>query len=314
MTDKAPATESSTVKHRWRYAIVTPVRDEEGYLEKTIQSVRGQTVRPCRWVLVDDGSRDRTGDIIDRGAAEEPWILPVHRERSLESANPTSRKARAGRALDAREILAFHEGYRRIADEAWDFLVKLDGDLSFEPDYFERCFREFDLDPTLGIGGGAIDNLLGGALHVERTPRFHVRGATKIYRRACWEDIGGVVAGPGWDTLDEIEANRRGWSTRTFDSPRLVHLRFTGTANGAWRNAVKNGVWSYVAGYHPVYMGVRCLRQLFRRPFLLGSAGLAYGFLYASLHAVPRVASTETTKYIRRQQLRRLLKLPTIWR
>lgn len=314
MTDEVPKKQSSTVQDRCRYAIVTPVRDEERYLERTIQSVRRQTVRPIRWVLVNDGSQDRTGKIIDRLAAEEPWILPVHRERPLDGVKGSSRKARAGRALEAKEILAFHQGYRRIADEPWDFLVKLDGDLSFEPDYFERCFREFDLDPTLGIGGGAVDNLVGGALQPERTPRFHVRGATKIYRRACWEDIGGIVAGPGWDTLDEIEANRRGWFTRTFDDPRVIHLRFTGTANGAWRNAVKNGVWSYVAGYHPVYMGVRCVSQLFRRPLLLGSVGLAYGFLYASLRAVPRGGSAETTKYVRRQQLRRLLNLPTTWR
>jgi hypothetical protein len=94
----------------------------------------------------------------------------------------------------------------------------------------------------------------------------------------------------------------------------VIHLRFTGTANGAWRNAVKNGVWSYVAGYHPVYMAVRCVRQLFRRPFLFGSVGLAYGFLYASLRGVPRGGSAETTKYVRQQQLRRLLNLRTIWK
>jgi glycosyltransferase involved in cell wall biosynthesis len=314
MTDEA-ANKSPIMPCRWRYAIITPVRDEEQYVGQTIQSVRGQTVRPICWVLVNDGSRDRTGEIINRWAAEEPWIVPVHRSRAeVDDSKGTSRKVRASRALEAKEILAFHEGYRRVNTKEWDFLIKLDGDLSFEPDYFERCFREFDNDPHLGIGGGEVYNLLGHTLQREHTPRFHVRGATKIYRRACWDDIGGVIAGPGWDTLDEIEANRRGWSTRTFDGPSLIHLRFTGTANGAWGNAVKNGVWSYVAGYHPVYMAIRCARQLFRRPILFGSVGLAYGFLYASLRGVSRGASVETTQYLQKQQLRRLLNLRTIWK
>ena len=165
----------------------------------------------------------------------------------------------------------------------------------------------------LGIGGGTICNVIEGNLQPEMTPRFHVRGATKIYKRACWDDIGGVVRGAGWDTLDEVKANMLGWHTRTFPHLQVAHYRNTGAANGGWNNAVKNGLWSYIAGYHPFFMVARCLNQVIRKPYALRSLGLCYGYLEGWIQGIPRIADKALIQYIRDQQIRRLTLRSDIW-
>jgi len=283
------------------YVIVTPVRDEEQHIEATIDSVLRQTVLPAEWVLVDDGSSDTTGTIIDRVAAQVPWIQAVHRR------DRGCRKAGGG------VIDAFYAGYDALRSHDWKYIVKLDGDLRFAPDYFERCFGYFEKDPKLGIGGGDICHELAGELVVEKTPRFHVRGATKIYRRGCWEAIDGLWRAAGWDTIDEVKANMMGWQTYSFEDAPLTHLRFTGTAEGRLRDRVKHGVACYISGYHPLFVLASCIFRLPTRPYVVGSLATAYGFVKAHFVQPPRV-DTKIVRYIRGQQLRRLFGLQTIWK
>jgi biofilm PGA synthesis N-glycosyltransferase PgaC len=296
--------------HESRYVVISPVRDEAQYLETTICSMLEQTVRPAQWILVDDGSTDGTADIVRRYAAMHPWITPVHNLNRVQEARGSSRGTRA---REAKEIEAFYTGCEKLAVADWEYLVKIDGDVGFEPDYFERCFDEFEADSHLGIGGGLICNVVDGEMRPEPTPRFHVRGAAKIYKRACWEAIGGVVRGPGWDTLDEVKANMLGWRTHTFPHLKVAHYRFTGAANGTWKNFVKNGVWSYAAGYHPLFMAARCINQSVRAPYVLGSIGLMFGYLDGYLRCMPKVPDKNLVRYLRQQQLRRLSFRSNIW-
>lgn len=299
-----------------QYVVISPVRNEAQHLERTIQSVLRQTVRPVRWLIVNDGSSDETPVIIERYASQYSWIVPVCRtdaERGIGADVQESNGNRGKRAREAKEIEAFYAGYAEITDCDWEYVVKLDGDVSFEANYFQQCFAEFEQDSKLGIGGGTICHLVNGQLEAELTPKFHVRGATKIYRRACWEEIGGVLRGAGWDTLDEVKANMLGWSTRTFDHLKVVHHRPTGTANGAWQNAVKNGVWSYIAGYHPMYMLVRSARWILEKPYLVCAVGLLFGYVNGYLRRIPR-AEKKIVRYVRSQQIKRLFLRPTIWK
>jgi biofilm PGA synthesis N-glycosyltransferase PgaC len=286
-----------------RYVIITPARDEEAYIEQTILSVIRQTIRPVRWIIVDDGSRDQTGAIIDSYAAAYPWIKPLHRS------NRGFRQAGGG------VVNTFYEGYEQIDSSNWDFIVKLDADLSFAPDYFERCFLEFAMDPRLGIGGGGIyHEQKDGALTLEPNPKFHVRGATKIYKRECWEKLGGLLRAPGWDTVDEVKANMLGWTTRSFPLLEVSHQRFTGTADGAWKDCVKNGRANYIAGYHPIFMLFKCMRRLVARPYLFGALGLFWGFLSGYFVRIPQVKDRDLINYTRNQQMRRLLLQGSIWK
>jgi glycosyltransferase involved in cell wall biosynthesis len=287
---------------RYKYAIITAVRDEEKYIESTIQSILEQTVLPTEWILVDDGSSDRTGSIIDKYASTVPWIKAQHRVN------------RGFRMSGAGVVDAFNEGYAELSRRDWDFLVKLDGDLSFSADYFEKCFEHFDAEPKLGIGGGEIYHMLGGEQRLEGNPRFHVRGATKIYRKACWEQIGGLHAVPGWDAIDELHANMLGWSTRSFPDLRLIHHRYTGTGDTTWRESVKCGRGAYASGYHPLYMVLRCIYNLFRRPYVVGSVGMFYGFLTGYFKHAPRITNPQLIRYVRSQQIARLCGRETIWK
>jgi poly-beta-1,6-N-acetyl-D-glucosamine synthase len=285
-----------------RYVVITPVRDEEKHLEDTIKSVLQQTVLPTEWVIVDDGSSDRTGIIADRYARQYQWIRVVHRE------NRGFRKSGGG------VVEAFYAGHDSLQQKDWEFVVKLDGDLSFAKDYFEKCFKYFYADKKLGIGGGEISHSIDGQMRVEENPRFHVRGATKIYRRACWEAIGGLWPASGWDTIDEVKANMLGWKTYAFKDLLLLHHRFTGTEDGLFRDRVKHGVACYVSGYHPLFVAASCLRRLSQKPFVVGSFGILYGFLKAHFTCPLRLDDRSYVAYIRSQQLRRLLGMETIWR
>lgn len=285
------------------YCVITPARNEQENLPHTIRSMAGQANRPYRWVIVDDGSTDQTPAIVDAAAKEHDWIIPLHR------------RDRGFRQQGGGVIDAFYDGYARLGSEPWDFLVKFDADLSFEADYFERCLGCFKAEPRLGIGGGVISCVHDGQLVAESPgdPAFHVRGATKIYRRTCWEAIGGLVRAPGWDTIDELKANMLGWTTRTFKDIPLRHHRFTGSADGTWKNQVKFGLSNYITGYHPLFMMAKCLKRLFQRPYVIGALGLGWGFCRGYLRRVPQVDDPELIRYVRKQQLNFLFYRPSLW-
>ena len=192
--------------------------------------------------------------------------------------------------------------------------MKLDGDVGLEPDYFECCLERLAAEPELGICGGSMYCVEGGALKREEHPAFHVRGPIKLYRRACWDAIGGLVKAPGWDTVDEVDANRLGWRTRTFMDLRVIHYRPTGTVQGPWRDGVKMGRAAFISGYHPLFMAVKCLKRVVQKPYVYCAAAHAYGFVSGYIRHIPRVEKPGYRAYIQAQQLRRLLFLPSIWK
>lgn len=289
--------------HGIKYIIITPVRDEVRYIDETIASVTRQTVLPLQWILVDDGSTDGTSEILDNHAAQTSWIKVIRRDD------------RGCRVAGGGVIEAFYAGYSALSDQNWDFIVKLDGDLSFPPDYFEQCFKIFETEQTLGIGGGTICQLENGQLRVDSVgdPLFHVRGATKIYRRACWEKISPLIKAPGWDTIDEVKANLHGWTTRTFTDLKLLQHKPTGGADGSWRNWFKNGRANYITGYHPLFMLLKCVKRALHKPILIESMALLAGFCSGYLLRIPQVPDEEAIRYLRRQQIRRLLLQDSIY-
>jgi glycosyltransferase involved in cell wall biosynthesis len=269
-----------------QYVIVSPVRDEEEYIEQTILGVVQQTIRPTEWIIVDDGSRDRTGEIIDAYAKKYYWIRTVHRTD------------RGKRVPGSGVIDAFYDGYDRLESENWDFIVKLDGDVGLPFNYFEECFKRFTEDPKLGMCGGRKP---------EPHPAFHVRGPIKLYRRECWVAIGGLIRAPGWDTVDEVQANRFGWLTRTFGDIKVIHQRPTGAVQGVWRDGVKMGRAAYICGYHPLFMIVKCAKRA-------SSMAHGYGFASGYFKRISRFEDRGLIQYLRNQQIRRLLFLESIWK
>jgi biofilm PGA synthesis N-glycosyltransferase PgaC len=285
-----------------RYVVITPARNEAPYLRGTIDSMARQTIQPAQWLIVDDGSTDDTAAIIEDAARKHLWITLVRR------------RDRGFRKSGGGVVEAFYDGYAHVREPAWDFIVKLDADVTFEPDYFAVCFSKFASDATLGIAGGTILVKGNGTVKVDSPgdPPFHVRGATKIYRRSCWEQISPLVPAPGWDTIDEVRANMHGWTTRTFADVPMIQHRATGASDGEWRNWYKNGLANYVTGYHPLFMLAKCVKRAFRRP-PVASLALGAGFCSGYLKRVPQFEDLDAVRYLRRQQLRRLMSRPSIY-
>jgi biofilm PGA synthesis N-glycosyltransferase PgaC len=285
-----------------KYVVITPVRDEEEFLPSSIKSMVNQTILPQQWVIVNDGSKDRTREIIDEAARNNPWIRAVHRED------------RGYRKWGAGIIEAFYAGFNAVSCHDWEFMSKLDGDLTYEPRYFEGAFRKFRENTKIGIGGGTLYHFKDGQKVVESGPKFHVRGGAKIFRRACWDAIGGLWVGPGSDTVDEVKANMLGWTTMSFPDLEMLHHRPTGASWGRWGGMVKDGKIDYVYGSHPVFLVAKCGVRLVKKPYVIGSVALFYGYVEAYLKKIPRVNDPELIRYLRRQQLARLVGAESIWK
>ena len=229
-----------------RYALVTPVRDEELYIGAMIDSVLAQQTLPAKWVIVDDGSTDKTADIITDYARQHAFIelvrLPVRAERM-----PGGEGALA-------------QALRRLNLAEYDFFARFDADLIFEPDYMAQIFSEFSADPTLGIAGGGLYVDTGRGLELERVPDYHVRGALKMYRRECSDQIGGLTSRIGWDTIDEVSAWTRGWKTRSFFQNRVRHCRPTGKGLRCARVYWERGKAEYYTWSHPLFVLAKTLK------------------------------------------------------
>ena len=207
-------------------------------------------------------------------------------------------------------IEAFYAGYETLTQE-YNFIVKLDGDLSFEPDYFEALLREFSSDPQLGIAGGGVYEQPDGKTWVLYTPKDHVRGATKMYRQTCFEAIGGLAPAMGWDGIDEWKALSLGWKVQSFLEIKMYHYRFTGAATGYLRSCIEQGNGAYRMGYHPLFMVARGVRRMTDRPYLIGGLAMIWAYFLSWLRRDELLADPPVVRYVRRTQLSMLKGLLT---
>jgi poly-beta-1,6-N-acetyl-D-glucosamine synthase len=282
------------------YIAITPARDEEAFVPGLIESMTSQAVLPRRWIIVDDGSADRTAAIIDAAAARFPFIEPHHL--------PRDRKREPG---GESVIMRF------LTPEVWGdarFLVRFDADLLFGPNYLELLFDEFARDELLGIASGELLEPFGAGWRPARMPLFHTRGPSKIYRRECFEAIGGLEADLGWDTIDEARAMMAGYRTRNFRHIQAYHRRVTGSARGRWRGRLSAGEAAWRAGYSPVFMMARALRLMFTPPWMLGGPLIMAGYVGAALSGKTVLADRRLTRFVRTQQWRRLTLRESVWR
>jgi biofilm PGA synthesis N-glycosyltransferase PgaC len=286
-----------------KYLVISPVRNEAEHIEKTIVSILNQTIKPKEWIIVDDGSKDRTYEIVKKYSEKYEWIKII-------------RRGDRGYAEPGRGVMeAFYAGFDNRTCNDFDFIVKLDGDLGFDKNYFESLFNKFSENPKLGLAGGVCYIKMNGRLEPETHPEFHVRGPTKVYRRECWEDIGGLIKHLGWDTIDEIAAQYHGWETRSFKDLKVIHYKITGNTTGAFKWAIKCGKGNYYCGYHPLFVlakGVR--RMILRQPYLFNGIGVILGFFSCYLRKEDRYEDLEIIKYLRKEQIKKLLFRPGIWR
>jgi biofilm PGA synthesis N-glycosyltransferase PgaC len=283
--------------HEIRIAIVTPAYAEEETLPKLAASIAAQTAPPIVWAIVDDGSPDATGEVAAALAAADPRVLARTRTRP------------PGYAADqGSDAVAFNVGLRLIEEAGvmYHVIMKVDADLELEPGFLAAIGDAFAADPRLGVASGLVLVGRAGSVRVEETGGLHTRGASKSYRRNCLDEIGGVVEGLGWDTIDEIAAHRRGWRVSTVRDARAFQVRPTGTATGVLRGRARAGRACHLVGYPLWAVLARAGRRSIEPPYVLGSIAMIYGYLRARLRREPRTAPPEIAAHLRRTLRQRL--------
>jgi GT2 family glycosyltransferase len=279
-----------------RYVVISPVKDEERYVELTLRAMTQQTLLPVVWVIVDDGSRDATPEIVARHAAQHGFIRLVRRQNT------------GARKPGSPVIHAFNHGCTTLETMDYDFIVKLDCDLSFGQDYFEKLLRRFQDDPRLGIASGVyLEVDASGTWAAVKMPFYHAFGASKVLRRKCFEEIGGFPPAAGWDTVDEIRAMTRGWKTGHFEDLPARHHKREGTGIGLVRTSRMHGEIFYVTGGDPLFLLLKVLHRATTTPVLIGALALTLGYLGALAKRTPRLVTPKEARCYRRLLRRRLL-------
>ncbi len=270
------------------YLVISPVKDEEAFVEHTLRSMVAQTVKPVRWIIVDDGSTDRTPSILERYRAEAQWIQVLR--------SPPGRKRQPGSAV----IGAFNRGWEAAAGLEFDFVVKLDCDLSFDADYFERLLGKFESEPQLGITSGVYSEALDGASWKEvEMPPYHAAGASKMVRSACFRQIGGFIASRGWDTVDEIRAMSLGWRTSNVPDAKMKHWKPEGTGIGPLRTHVMHGEIYYLTSGSGLFFAFKVIHRMKSPPYVIGGLALLWGYLRPLLAGRTRLVTRDEARCYR---------------
>jgi biofilm PGA synthesis N-glycosyltransferase PgaC len=275
------------------YILITPARNEAALIEQTIKAVIRQTVKPAKWVIVSDGSTDGTDEIIKNYVSRYRWIelvrMPERSERHF-----------GGKAM------AFNAGLERIRHTPYDIIGNLDADIIFDEEYFDFLLKKFDRDETLGVAGTPFRER-----NTQYDYRFsrkeHVSGACQLFRRECFETIGGYIPlkGGGIDLTAVVTARMRGWKTESFTEKACIHLRPMGKACPHFlRYTFKSGYGDYLLGVHPLWQFFRSLYQMSSRPMFLTGSLLLFGYLLGLITRPPKPVSEEFVRFRRGEQIR----------
>jgi poly-beta-1,6-N-acetyl-D-glucosamine synthase len=285
------------------YVLLTPAHNEEQYIERTAQSMISQTVLPRKWVVVDDGSTDGTAEIVARYAARHSFIQLV-------------RNARDPERNFARKVVAFNRGLEELRDMPYDFIGNVDADISFGADYFENILRSFESDPRLGISGGIVYTKFTRRFKTYDYTADSVGGKVQLFRRKCFEDIGGYrpLKFGGIDATAEIMSRMHGWKVRkSFETPAYEH-RPTGFAYGnPLVIKVCEGRRFYSLGYDPVFYLLRCLSRIHEYPFVLGSGAAMMRYLYGMIRRESIALPPEIVSYLRAEQRDKMWRRLHFW-
>lgn len=278
------------------YVLITPARNEGKYIGKTLDSIVQQTVKPSRWIIISDGSTDNT-DALVTGYAEKYGFIRFYRAEDNNQRNFGSK------------VAAFNFGLSKLDIQDYEFIGNLDGDMGFEADYYEKILNKFRENPKLGIAGGIRRDFQDGRFIEIKSSRNSVAGGLQLFRRECFEQIGGYqpLEYGGIDAVAEIMARMHKWEVESFENIIAYHYKPTGSAtNNTLKQKFRTGIKYYLIGYHPVFPIVRFSMRLFLPPPIIGSIAALSGYFWAAIRRVKRPVPDSFVRYLRAEQKSRI--------
>ncbi len=286
-------------EHRFAYCLISPCRDEAEFVRRTLDSVIRQTIRPAKWVIVDDGSTDGTSEILREYSQLHPWIHVVNRSN------------RGTRVVGSGVIDAFYDGYSAIDPSQFSYICKLDVDLDLPPGYFETLMRKMTEEPRIGTCSGKAYYRAEGRLISEGGGDENAFGCAKFYRASCFQEIGGFVRQVMWDGIDGHTCRLLGWIAISWDDAelRFEHLRPMGSSHkGIWTGRKRHGYGQWFMGTGLSYMAASALFRMSRPPILVGGLAMMVGYLEAMVRRKPRYDRPGFRRFLRRYQWNCLLR------
>ncbi len=280
-----------------KYIIISPAKNEARFIAKTILSVVNQTLKPIRYIIVDDGSDDDTSQIVRK-------FQEVHQYISLLEIKSHGIERSGG----AKVVDVFNIGFKSVGETEYDFIVKLDSDLELPNCYFEKIANEFQKDSKLGMCGGIIMNKIGDEFIKEQSSDFHIRGAFKSIRYPCFKEIGGFKSIWNWDSVDEMEAMRMGWRTKVIDLP-VKHFRPTSQAYNFKKHCIRSGRDAYQMRNDLFLLLKRAISRGMIKPFVFGFFFYIYGYFLGLINKDKRIVNKELSQFINDFNRKRLFKI-----
>jgi glycosyltransferase involved in cell wall biosynthesis len=281
------------------YVLITPVHNEEKHIGQLVESVIAQTILPKKWVVVDDASEDKTCEIVERYQRNYDFIEYFKLKRP------------AVKSYYSRRTEVFLLGYERVKHLEHDFVAALDADLTIPSDYYENILNEFKNNPRLGIASGVYVDNINGRLRKRARPNISTSGGMQVFRRECYDQIGGYtpLKYGGDDSLAEYTARMKGWQTKSFPTNVAIHHRPVGTRGG--KNIIKvrfrQGLAEYSIGYNIFFVLAKSFRLCFiESPLIIGGLARICGFFSGYFNNYNREAQNDVIRYMRKEQLFRL--------
>ena len=292
-------TSEGRIVEQMEYVLVTPARNEEAYIEQTIEAVVSQTIRPQKWVIVSDGSVDRTDEIVAEHARRHDFI------HLLRVGEP----GKAGQKDFGSKVRAFRSGYRQMNGTRHQFVGNLDADITFAPNYFANILEKFKCNPQLGLAGGIVFEPAPKGFRAQWTSLNSVCGSVQLFRRACYEAFGGYIPIRlgGVDAAAEIMARMHGWQVQTFLDVEVYAQRQVLTGSSTiLQTRYRRGITNYLLGYHPAFQLASCAVRLGEWPYVFGSLATLLGYASSWIRGYERSLPGEVVAVLRAEQTRRL--------
>lgn len=221
-----------------KFLIIIPAHNEENNISFCLESLKKQNFQDFVCMIVNDGSTDRTAEIINNFKNQDSRFRVLDLETSEHSPG-------------AKVVRTFDKGLQALDWKDFDVVCKYDADIVFPTNYLEKINQTFETNPKAGIVSGLVyikkyksnseiknlrnpnenwldfSNKNGEWVFENLSSKNHVRGPIKAYRKECFEDMNGLRAVLGWDNLDILLAKKSNWEVVTIKDLWVKHLRPT---------------------------------------------------------------------------------------